>query len=116
MTADPDPNRWGGKVRAATEEAGADVPRCPGVEGPAQLTDQQQQFVTNGLELAFALLERQRAPCGLPPLRRFRSHGPCRVVMRPSTQRRRSCAWVASESSLTGALTFGGFSSTREYP
>lgn len=46
-------------VRRATEEAGRRRLRgALGVEGPAQLTDEQQRFVTNGLELrAFALLE-----------------------------------------------------------
>jgi superfamily II DNA/RNA helicase len=47
------------KVRTATEEAGRRRLRdALAVNGPAQITDEQQQFVTNGLELrAFALLE-----------------------------------------------------------
>lgn len=47
------------KVRKATEEAGRRrLHGALAVEGPPQLTDKQQEFVTNGLELrAFALLE-----------------------------------------------------------
>ena len=47
------------KVRKATEEAGRRRLRdALGVEGPAQLSDEHQQFVAHALELrAFALLE-----------------------------------------------------------